>query len=675
MKFIGFTRRFLTLISRIKTTDLRVQKQISRWIATIGLIVALLLTACGGGNGGGGGTRGDADLADLSISSGALDQIFQSSQLDYTAAVPFAVDNLQVMPTADDSGAGISVNGVAVASGRASGAVPLIVGDNTVTIVVTASNGSTQTYTIVITRAVKANPVVTKTLPINHAIGVAVLGDVIATLSDAIDPATVTTGSLTVKRLDGTPVTGDVSVSGQQVRFSPHAALRYATDYRATLTTAVADIDGAHLASDYQWQFNSGDKLIAGFTHTCVLRDSGTVKCWGGNYFGQLGLGDTNHRGNEAGEMGDALPSVDLGSGRTALALTGGDYHNCALLDNGAVKCWGRNDYGQLGLGDTNNRGDGAGEMGDALPVVDLGTGRTAIALTAGGGHTCALLENNQVKCWGYNVDGQLGLGDTNHRGDEPGEMGDALPAINLGGGRTAVSLTLGGLHTCALLDNSTVKCWGYNFTGQLGLGDTYFRGDGVDEMGDALPAVDFGSGRTAIALTAGNTFTCALLDIGAVKCWGSNNLGQLGLGDTDHRGDGPGEMGDVLPAVDLGSGRTAWALSAGSGHICALLDTGEMKCWGHNGYGDLGLGDTDYRGDGPGEMGDTLPAVDIGSGRVALALAAGGGHTCAQLDNGAVKCWGSNLYGQLGLGDTSHRGDGLGEMGDSLPAVDLGAP
>lgn len=634
-------------------------------------LLAVLLAACGGG----GSDPASADLAALSISTGDLDQIFQSSQLDYTATEPFAVNSLTVTPTAEDASARITVNGMSVSSGKSSSALPLVVGDNAVTIVVTASDGRMRIYKIVITRELKTNPVVWTTTPLDHAVGAAVLGDITATLSDDIDPATVTTASFTVTRLDGTPVTGDVSVSGQQVRFSPHAALRYATDYRATLTTAITDIDSAHLAADYQWQFNSGAKLIAGFTHGCVLRDSGTVKCWGGNYFGQLGLGDTNHRGNEAGEMGDALPSVDLGSGRTALALTAGDDHNCALLDNGTVKCWGRNDYGQLGLGDTSNRGDGAGEMGDALPVVDLGTGRTAVALTAGGFHTRALLDNSQVKCWGYNVGGQLGLGDTNHRGDEPGEMGDALPAVNLGGGRTVVSLTLGGLHSCALLDNGTVKCWGNNFNGQLGLGDTYFRGDGTGEMGDALPAVDLGSGRTAIALTAGNTFTCALLDIGAVKCWGRNAFGQLGLGDTDHRGDGPGEMGDALPAADLGSGRTAWALSAGSGHVCALLDTGEMKCWGHNGDGDLGLGDINFRGDGPGEMGDTLPAVDLGSGRVAFALATGGGHTCAQLDNGALKCWGSNLYGQLGLGDTSYRGDGPGEMGDALPAVDLGTP
>ena len=193
---------------------------------------------------------------------------------------------------------------------------------------------------------------------------------------------------------------------------------------------------------------------------------------------GQLGLGDTGNRGDDPGEMGDNLPAVDLGTGRTATAISAGGDHTCALLDNGAVKCWGDNGYGQLGLGDTANRGDDAGEMGDNLPAVDLGTGRTATAISAGDDHTCALLDNGTVKCWGANTIGQLGLGDTANRGDGPGEMGDNLPAVDLGTGRTATAISAGGSHTCALLDNGAVKCWGYNTSGQLGLGDTEHRGD-----------------------------------------------------------------------------------------------------------------------------------------------------------------------------------------------------
>ncbi len=173
-------------------------------------------------------------------------------------------------------------------------------------------------------------------------------------------------------------------------------------------------------------------QIAAGEFYTCALEASGVVKCWGGNSLGQLGLGDTNNRGDGAGEMGANLVAVDLGlgSGVTVTAIAAGNYHTCALLSSGAVKCWGDNRVGQLGLGDTNNRGDGANEMGATLPVVDLGLGAgvTVTAIDAGWYHTCALLSSRAVKCWGNNWYGQLGLGDTNNRGEGDGEMGANLP-------------------------------------------------------------------------------------------------------------------------------------------------------------------------------------------------------------------------------------------------------
>jgi alpha-tubulin suppressor-like RCC1 family protein len=150
-------------------------------------------------------------------------------------------------------------------------------------------------------------------------------------------------------------------------------------------------------------------QISAGYYHTCVLVQNGGVKCWGRNAEGQLGYGDTTHRGDNAGEMGASLPYVALGTGRTAVSLISGGYHNCAILDNGSVKCWGYNAYGALGLGDTNGRGDAANEMGDNLPAISLGTGRSAVQLSAGYQHTCARLDNGSVKCWGYNAAGQLG--------------------------------------------------------------------------------------------------------------------------------------------------------------------------------------------------------------------------------------------------------------------------
>ncbi len=232
-------------------------------------------------------------------------------------------------------------------------------------------------------------------------------------------------------------------------------------------------------------------QVVGGNEHSCALLDRAIIKCWGDNSVGQLGLGDASVRGNDSAEMGKDLPVVDLGTGRTATALAAYFLHTCALLDHGQVKCWGKNDFGQLGLGDTTNRGDNAGEMGDALAPVSLGSERTAIGIRTGASHTCALLDNRQVKCWGANFKGPLGMGDKLQRGGNPGEMGDDLPAVDLGIAPPVTAIVASAFHSCALLGNK-VKCWGYNYKGQLGLGDMQNRGDYPGEMGNNLSFVSF---------------------------------------------------------------------------------------------------------------------------------------------------------------------------------------
>ena len=410
--------------------------------------------------------------------------------------------------------------------------------------------------------------------------------------------------------------------------------------------------------------------IATGLAHTCAVLDDGTAKCWGANGHGELGLGDTDDRGNND-DMGDALPAIDLGTGRTAAAISAGIGHTCALLDDSSLKCWGSNNLGQLGQGDTEVRGDEPGEMGDALLPIDLGGGLVS-GVAAGGNHTCALISVDDVKCWGRNNFGQLGQGSNLARGDDAGEMGIALAGADLGTGRSATAVSVGNDHSCALLDNLTMKCWGRNGWGQLGKTHAGNTGDGAAEMGDFLPPIDVGTQDAVTAVATGSAHTCAILDVGAVKCWGDNASGKLGLGDTIDRGDMAGQMGAVLPAVNLGAGRTATAIAAGGNHTCAILDTGAVKCWGENGTGQLGQGDTADRGDGPGEMGDDLAPIDLGAGRTATAIAAGAGHTCAVLDDGEIKCWGQNGSGQLAQGDTATRGDGPGEMGDNLDPADL---
>jgi alpha-tubulin suppressor-like RCC1 family protein len=301
------------------------------------------------------------------------------------------------------------------------------------------------------------------------------------------------------------------------------------------------------------------------------------------------------------------LPSINLGTGRTATAIAAGRHHNCALLDNASVKCWGYNYFGQLGINNTTNMGDNSGEMA-VLPSINLGTGRTATAIAAGVYHSCALLDNASVKCWGYNLYGRLGIDNATTMGDNSSEMA-VLPTVNLGTGRTATAIAAGGRHSCALLDNASVKCWGYNEYGGLGINHGTNMGDNSGEMA-VLPSINLGTGRTATAIAAGFYHTCALLDNASVKCWGANQYGQLGIDSTDHMGNSPGEMA-YLTGVNLGTGRTATAIAAGEYHSCALLDNASFKCWGRNDYGQLGIDNATTMGDNSSEM-SVLPSIDL---------------------------------------------------------------
>jgi cysteine-rich repeat protein len=351
-------------------------------------------------------------------------------------------------------------------------------------------------------------------------------------------------------------------------------------------------------------------QLAEGDQSVCALLTTGTIKCWGQNSRGALGVPYAATKiGTAPGQMGDALLPVDLGANNTPTRLAAGKEHVCAINQGGgAVKCWGANTFGQLGLGDRASRGLLEEQMGNALPFVDWGTGRTVRAVAAGLAHTCALLDDFSVKCVGFSP--VAGLGPSGFTGDDPGEMGDALPRVDLGTGLTALALAAGRGHTCALLDDESVKCWGLNNQGQLGLGDTTSRGALREQMGNALPIVDLGTGRTATSVVAGTYHTCAILDDATLKCWGSND-GKLGLGDSAARGNAPGTMGDALPAVRLGTGRHAVSLALGTSHTCALLDDGAVKCWGSDAKV-LGIGDGVSYGTDPSHMGDALPAVAL---------------------------------------------------------------
>jgi alpha-tubulin suppressor-like RCC1 family protein len=437
--------------------------------------------------------------------------------------------------------------------------------------------------------------------------------------------------------------------------------------------------------------------LEAGAGHTCALMEDGAVKCWGWNTSGQLG----------DGTVVDSRVPVDVGGlPGPAQAVAAGDQHTCALLTGGSVVCWGANASGQLGNGTRTRssapvavaglsgvleiaaggahtcalQADGAvkcwgddqsGQLGDggyenqSSPVAVGGLSGTVDHIAAGFSHTCAIMTDKRIQCWGWNTEGQLGDGTVKSRripGDTlrftggvaavsvgwsntcalltagggircwglngGGQLGDGeyadsgspVEVNGLGAGR--ISVAVGGAHVCALSGRGGVKCWGRNDRGQLGNGNTADQNNPVDVTG--LP-------EEAVAIAAGKDHTCALTFRGGVKCWGANESGQLGNGAT----------ADSAKPVDV-SGLSAGvsAIAAGGGHTCALTFRGGVKCWGNNKYGQLGDGTQEDRST-PVDVGGLAVDVDF--------IAAGGFHTCAIVSGVTLKCWGWNAYGQLG--------------------------
>jgi alpha-tubulin suppressor-like RCC1 family protein len=328
------------------------------------------------------------------------------------------------------------------------------------------------------------------------------------------------------------------------------------------------------------------------------------------------------------------------------------------ILDNGKVRCWGDGASGRLGYGNTNAIGDN--ELPTSAGTVALGPGRRAVAISAGTVQTCVILDNGKVRCWGIGTYGRLGYGNLNSIGDN--ETPASVLPVSLG--RRAVAISTGREHTCVILDNGKVKCWGRSFFGQLGYGNTNSIGD--NELPSAVGTVNLGTGRRAVAIAAGYDHTCALLDTGKVRCWGHGDSGQLGYGNINSIGDN--ELPSSIGTVSLG--RRAVAISAGGYHTCALLDNAALRCWGYAGSGRLGYGNLYSIGDN--ETPASVGPVSLGAGRHAIAVAGGGFQTCVVLDNGRIRCWGENSTGELGYGNTTNIGDN--ELPSTAGPVNAGA-
>jgi alpha-tubulin suppressor-like RCC1 family protein len=299
-------------------------------------------------------------------------------------------------------------------------------------------------------------------------------------------------------------------------------------------------------------------QAAAGLGHTCVLKDDGTVACWGLNNVGQLGNATNNGTGNA-----NPAPRVILGLTHVT-QIASGRAHTCALRDDGTVSCWGLNSSGQLGTG--INSGNGSA---NPAPVAVAGlTHVTQIA--AGSGHTCAVVDDGTVACWGDNQYGELGS--TANNGTT-----NANPTPTVIAGLTGVTqVAAGSGHTCAVIDDGTVRCWGDNRFGQSGNA----ANTGIDTAAP-IPTVVVGLAH-ATRIAAGFDHTCALAG-GVVSCWGDNDHGQLGNvanSGTTNATTAPVAVTGLSHVTRLGPGYY---------HTCGVVDDGTSTCWGGNHYGQLG--------------------------------------------------------------------------------------
>jgi len=338
--------------------------------------------------------------------------------------------------------------------------------------------------------------------------------------------------------------------------------------------------------------------ISAGANHTCGVTNRGGAMCWGDNSTGALG--------NET--FSDSAVPVEVSSLSSGVtSISAGRDHTCAVVA-GAAMCWGSNATGQLGDNSVTD---------STVPTAVSGLSSQVTAIAAGADHSCAVVSGG-ARCWGAAGVGQIGDGNG---------VQTSVPSqvTGLTSGVTAISTGTG--YACAVVSGAA-KCWGSNTQGELGDGSTADASAPVDVVG-------LGSGVTAIS--AGRELTCAVVS-GGGKCWGAGGIGQLGIGQLAVNSAVP------LDVVGLSSGVTE--MSAGWPHGCTVV-SGAVKCWGFNGNGRLGIG---FAG---GAFYSPLDVVGLSGG--ASGLSASDGHMCV-IASGVARCWGYNSSGQLGDGTTVDR-------------------
>lgn len=419
---------------------------------------------------------------------------------------------------------------------------------------------------------------------------------------------------------------------------------------------------------------NTGPSIIsfcAGANYICAVFDSKRMKCAGdGKSYG----GNDTFYGDSKNEIGDNLPFVDVGTSINIDQVSCARQNICLKLDTGDVKCLGFNSNGQVGIGSTAFViGTISGHIGNTLPLVNLGVGVKVTSIVGGFNFNCVLISTiNKVKCFGNNLDGQLGYGDTTDRGLLSSQMGDNLAFVNLGSNVQVGSLHSGSSahHVCAILSAPTIsvqriKCWGDNGNNQLGYGDANDRGTSSSQMGDNLLFVDLGIESKVKQLALGRSHTCAILASDGLKCWGTGFEGQLSLDSVLV----VNSVGNNIPIIQLDIGKTIKQIVAGEQHTCILYDDQtSMKCVGNNKQGQLGQGDTLQRGTSSDTIYPSIPNINLGTDDLKItSIYSGDLLNCAVFVDSSVKCFGKNNHGEFAIGTREKVGDKSFDIGKNM--------
>ncbi len=335
-------------------------------------------------------------------------------------------------------------------------------------------------------------------------------------------------------------------------------------------------------------------KIVGGGSHTCALYSTGSVKCWGSDFYGQLGDGGAN---------ADQTTPVFVGGITTAIDIAAGSNHTCAVLANGRAMCWGSDLVGQLG----NN----ASLTSQGSPAL-VATITNFVQISAGGDTSCGLRATGSIICWGYDGEGAVG--------NNAAFTNMTTPAT-VSGLSSMTDVSVGLSHACGRRSDNTFRCWGSDVNGQLGNG-----GANTNSGVPVTPAPG-----TAIAAIAGGSVSCAGISGGSVKCWGSDSDGQLG---------DSGALADQISPVTVGGLANITALSLGAKHGCAKTAANGMTCWGDDSYGQLG--------DDVSTTNQPTPVSVSGIANVSV-IGVGEYHSCTVLTSGAAYCFGANASGQLG--------------------------